>query len=259
MQKRFWNQPILGVMLLTGLVALSGCAYFNTFYSAKKSFNEAEGLYVTPDDRPSARQIQLYDQALSGATKIVVNYSSSKWVDDAVLMMGRSLTAKGEYDEARRKFVELETNFPDSELLDQGLYYRAESYRMDRRFEEAQVFYDSLFVLYPGSKMKHRGELQKGKMYVQRLQFSAGVGYLLPIAKRGGDLELDARINLAEAYFQHQQPTLGIASYKDALKADRWPLTTLVRFAPILRRLGLQHLRELRITFGPFARTCRVT
>src|SRR5262249_33850407 len=99
---RRWTAWILAVGLLG-----SGCAYFNTFYSAKKSFDAAEKLYRNPDDRATSQQVALYDQALKSATKLVVSYPKSKYVDDAVLIMGRSLLGKGDYDKARQKFREL--------------------------------------------------------------------------------------------------------------------------------------------------------
>jgi acyl-CoA synthetase (AMP-forming)/AMP-acid ligase II/thioesterase domain-containing protein/acyl carrier protein len=51
--------------------------------------------------------------------------------------------------------------------------------------------------------------------------------------------------NLAEAFFQSNQIDAGVKFYQEALKLDPWPLTTLVRFAPLLKRHQLdQELLE---------------
>ena len=68
------------------LVLAPGCAYYNTFYSAKKNFAKAENLSIKPDDPANAQQVSFYDKAALSAGKVVTDYSKSKWVDDALLM-----------------------------------------------------------------------------------------------------------------------------------------------------------------------------
>lgn len=60
--------------------------------------------------------------------------------------------------------------------------------------------------------------------------------------------------NLAEALFQDQQVDAAIGAYRRALDADPWPLTTLVRFAPALKRHRLKSLlREGAALAAPIA------
>ena len=73
--------PAYAIAILFG-----GCAYFNTFYSAKRNFAAAERLYQNPDDRATGQQAALYDKAIQSAAKLVASYPSSKWIDDAVLI-----------------------------------------------------------------------------------------------------------------------------------------------------------------------------
>jgi TolA-binding protein len=145
--------PLLAVAILANLFLSGGCAYFNTFYSAKRNFDAAERLYDNPEDRANAQQIALYDKAIASAAKLVANYPKSKWVDDAVLLTGRSLYAKGDDEKARQTFTELADKFPDSPFLDQGLYYTAETYRREHKWDAAEVFYDSLRRTFPKSKL----------------------------------------------------------------------------------------------------------
>jgi TolA-binding protein len=145
--------PLLAVAILSNLFLSGGCAYFNTYYSAKRNFDAAERLYDNPEDRANAQQIVLYDKAIASAAKLVAKYPKSKWVDDAVLLTGRALYAKGEDEKARQTFTELADKFPDSPFLDQGLYYTAETYRRQHKWDTAEVFYDSLRRTFPKSKL----------------------------------------------------------------------------------------------------------
>jgi TolA-binding protein len=181
----------------------SGCAYFNTFYSARKSFDAAEKLYRNPDDRASSQQITLYDQALKSSTKLFVTYPKSKWIDDAVLLMGRSLLGKGEFDKARIKFQELATNFPQSPLLDQALFYTAESYRRERKWELATFYIDSLGRVFPKSKLLPLAQLRRGQVLLAQSQFRDAATVLARVPSHGFEerRELETHRALADAYF----------------------------------------------------------
>ena len=181
---------------------LSGCVYYNKFYTAKKAFNQAEDLYERPDANPTPQQVQLYDKALRGATRVLVEHPTSSWVDDAVVMMGRSLIGKSDFPRAREKFEEFYQNFPDSPLMDQALYYHGEAYRKERMWEFAVARYDSVRLRFPRSNLVGAAELQTGKVFSAQGRYPRALAMLRPVAQQGGDLELDARLALAEVYYR---------------------------------------------------------
>ena len=134
------RRPAVLATAAAALVTLAGCAYFNTFYTARQNFDQAESqmrAQTDPEARASAGQAALYDKAIEGATKVIIEYPKSKWVDDSVLMIGRSYLAKGQYPEAQEKFDELARTFPKSELLDNALFYSGVAAERDHRREEA--------------------------------------------------------------------------------------------------------------------------
>ena len=53
MRRNERGTPFLAAALVVSFF-LGGCAYFNTFYSAKRNFDKAERLYLNPDDRATA-------------------------------------------------------------------------------------------------------------------------------------------------------------------------------------------------------------
>jgi len=116
-----WKNPIL-VMLMAFL--LSGCAYYNTFYNAKKSFKEGEKAQknATAAARQNMGKTQ-YEDAIKKASKVLTFYPKSKWADDALFLIGKAYFNMGEYVKARRKFEELEQSFPKSKLLDNSHYF----------------------------------------------------------------------------------------------------------------------------------------
>ena len=214
MKRRAGSWRALTVLALTCTAVLSGCVYYNKFYTAKKAFNQAERLYDRPDANPTPQQVQLYDKALRGATKVLVEHPTSSWVDDAVLMMGRSLIGKSDFLRAREKFEEFYANFPDSPLMDQALYYHGEAYRKERLWESAVAQYDSVRSLFPRSELVRAANLQTGKVFLEQARYPRALSYLRPVAAAGGDLELDARLALAEAYYNSSRYDSAAAEYR---------------------------------------------
>ena len=226
----------LSLAVLALALSACGCAYFNTFYSAKKSFEAAELARVQstedPEGRANAGQAALYDKAIEGATKVVLEYSKSKWVDDAILLIGRSLLAKGDYAGAQRKFAELESNFPTSELVPDAVYWSAVAADRDRRPLDAIALYDSLLAHYPKSQNFESARLRRSNLYLQQKQAGKAIEDLRELATRSGDMGYDAGLKLADALFAQHDFAGARAEYLRV--ADRAP-TELLRLEARLR------------------------
>jgi TolA-binding protein len=110
-------------------IAIAGCAYFNAFYNARKNFNEAEKQYRESQKNAGSQggspQTQKYNSAIESAARLLQNYPNSKWVDDALLLMGKSYYRIQQYNRANRKFDELFANHPESPLVPEGKYWWA--------------------------------------------------------------------------------------------------------------------------------------
>jgi len=141
----------------------SGCVYYNTFFNAKKKFNEAEDVQfknqqaqgnvggINPPrgglpgggtgGRPAGNrqsggirgsssqslvtpQVKLlYEDAIKKASKVLKFHPESKYVDDALWLIGKSYFNMGDYILADRKFQELVINHPKSKYADDSYYY----------------------------------------------------------------------------------------------------------------------------------------
>lgn len=125
---RNWHRLALGLLAAAGFAGASGgCAYFNTLYNAKAKFAEAQEIkYRADPDRLeiSLQERNLYDDAIEKAARVVKFYENSKWVDDALLLMGRAAFEKGDYSTALRKFDEILTFYPESNLMAQTLLWQ---------------------------------------------------------------------------------------------------------------------------------------
>ncbi len=175
------------------LLILSGCSmyqnltgYFNTYYNAKKIFSDAEDdinqkRFADRDTNyfvsyaPYAKTVNdKLDKVIEKCSKLLESYSQSSWVDDAVMMIGKSYVYKGESESALRKFQEMLDNFPSSDQrYDAKLWYAKADY-FDHKDNDALKKIDELV---PEAKSGGKDNIVleammlQGQIFVDRIEY----------------------------------------------------------------------------------------
>ena len=125
---RFHNQKSFIFLLI--VITFLSCAYFNTVYNAKNYYRQGKKS-VTHDTLMI--DSENFDKAIEKATAIIVKYPNSRWIDDALFIMGASYYYKGDYSRSLEKLDFLVLSYPES-----GFYYEAQyliglaSYRLKK-------------------------------------------------------------------------------------------------------------------------------
>ncbi|HLA69202.1 MAG TPA: outer membrane protein assembly factor BamD [Bacteroidota bacterium] len=103
-------------------------AYFNSYYNARRAFDDAEAEIAAADQLSGIRGFTDKPQPLPNTTRprltIVIDkcsnilqfYPSSALVDDALMLIGKSYYYQGDYLKAERKFTEFFSVYPNSPL-----------------------------------------------------------------------------------------------------------------------------------------------
>ena len=101
-----FNSKIIKSLCL--LLFVQSCAYFNTFYNAQAHYKDAEKIRIENfGDQLPSRAIQEYQKVIEKSQKVLTDYSDSKYVNDALLLKGKSHFFKREYDSAKESFDRL--------------------------------------------------------------------------------------------------------------------------------------------------------
>ncbi|MFH1144421.1 MAG: tetratricopeptide repeat protein, partial [Candidatus Eisenbacteria bacterium] len=141
----FWLLPWL-------ILSPGGCAYFNTFFYAKKNYAKAQRIEEgSTTDRLSPEAVKSYDQAIEKCNKVILGYGGG-WragIDDALFLMGQCYYGKREYETAIGKFDEVILNYPDSDHVPEALFYAGLCYHHLRNFGTATQIFDGLLTQYP--------------------------------------------------------------------------------------------------------------
>jgi TolA-binding protein len=191
------------------LIAVSlggGCAYFNTLYNAKKLHREAQEIPRARDGTLSPQVNEKYKEVIEKCESVIANYPKSKYVDDAVLLIGTCLYEQGEYDDAIARLDELETTTNDEKVKAEGRLYRAKSYIGKGELEAAVPIVRQLVDENP-KRASDETFFLLGTSLVKMGNEADAVKYLEMLAKRypGSIYRVMADLEVAEVYAERKE------------------------------------------------------
>jgi tetratricopeptide (TPR) repeat protein len=196
--------------LLLGTVGLSaGCVYYNTFYNAKKAFNEAESARKKKGGRVNTAQ---YKKAIEKSLKITDNYPHSKYYDDALYVLGVSYYFTEEYLKAERRLRELTIDYSESEYAKDAQLYLAKTKLQLGDMEEAMQLFGNIFESKYSRNYKAEAAIALGDYNFEAGKYEEANKYFQAVRDSLGDenTKKKAQIFIADGYFN-------TFKFKDAL------------------------------------------
>ncbi|HQB41790.1 MAG TPA: tetratricopeptide repeat protein [Candidatus Cloacimonadota bacterium] len=116
--KRLRGNLVTISSLLVIVLFFTSCAYYNTFYNAKKYFESAQKKPLTNRNKPSANAIEEYNKVIKKCGVILTEYKESKWADDALFLLAKALYYRGNNElQALEKANDLIKFYPDSPFV----------------------------------------------------------------------------------------------------------------------------------------------
>jgi len=173
-----------GALVLPLPLLLLACAYYNTFYIAKKSFRAAEeSVAKSQTDKLPSDASGNYDMAIKQSRKVLKRHSGSRWVDDAIYLMGASYYGKGDYDSALASFGQLNALFPESEFRADALFLSGMSRTKRREYDLATAMFDSVLSAFPRYKRRDEILFAMAGTEASRRDFAAAVRRYRAVAR----------------------------------------------------------------------------
>ena len=251
-------KKVIGLALLVSIVF--GCAYYNTFFNAEVYFAEAQEMALRENGKAAPAAVQKYNKVIKKCGVIITDFSKSDYVDDAVMLLGRSLFYKGtSYSQATEKFNDILTFYPNSEFVpDAHIYLARIDYEMKRKNEaylklkefilnpeykthhskalnilanyylkdenlsEADFYFNQITTKYPKSEQYESAFFARGKTFylAEKYQKSNEVFTALLKSRVNKQLKLDARYYIAMNYLLTGQYTKAEYASEKLLKKE---------------------------------------
>lgn len=189
-----------------------GCAYYNTFFHAKEFFQKAEKARISSNNKEGAGKDD-YEKAIKKAAMVLAYYPKSRWVDDALMLIGKSYYHLGEYTKAIRKFQELQTNLPKSDWVDDSYYWMGLAYYQLEDYLQAEVSFKKLLVKGKKRKLRNKGRYMLGEIGFTTKDYNKAIKEFGKVVAEGkGEDRAQAQFRIGECWWE-------IGDYKQALEA----------------------------------------
>ena len=190
-----FNSKIIKSLCL--LLFVQSCAYFNTFYNAQEHYKDAEKIRIENfGDQLPSRAIQEYQKVIEKSQKVLTDYSDSKYVNDALLLKGKSHFFKREYDSAKESFDRLK-NTEEIFFQHETTYWLALCKWKDLRPQPAINDLRTLLSSTDSVDLESRIYLTLGEIYLEIDQPDSAFQFLDRGAKTA-----DSRLTREQIYFQ---------------------------------------------------------
>lgn len=226
---------VLIKLIILVLVLSAGCAYYNTFFNAKKYFNEAEKEREKrlenikkrrqPSaqrnlDQPSANELKKYDESIKKASKVLEVYAKSKYVDDALFLLGKCFYRKEEHSKAKRKFLELIQNFPNSEFVAESKLWLGKTNIELHDYETAEKNFHAILTSKSKDDIRDEAQFLLGGLFKHKGDFVTAIAEYGTAATRANDksIRANAYYEMGECYYQLKNFARAVESFKKARK-----------------------------------------
>src|SRR5580765_4227144 len=165
----------LGVTLGLAVTLLSSCAYYNTFYLARKYYFKATDGAPYEVDRDGTTQRANYNKSSDYSKKLVGVYTKSQWVEEAWLLWARALIGTDDPLKAVAMLEEFQVRFPKSELRPDAQFFLGLAYRAARKHEQAVEHFDEFLKARPKDELAPYAYYERSKalMSLERYQEAA--------------------------------------------------------------------------------------
>lgn len=185
-------------------ILFSFCAYYNTFYNAEKKFKEARKVHEkSGSDEPNRSANPRYDEAIKKASKVLTFHPNSKWVDDALFLIGKSFYYKGEYLKAERKFKELVVNFPESDFTPDCHYFIGLCQYKMNNLSQTIITLNSIIKKEKKGKFKPEAIYMLAEIYFEQKEYDDAIENYTSLIKdyKKKELKGKAQFRIGECYF----------------------------------------------------------
>jgi TolA-binding protein len=210
-----------GLILLA--VTATGCAYYNTFYLAKRYYGEGQRAQEkSASDSPTPEAATKYDSAVRQCQKMLAEYADSKWADDAAYLLGASLYGKGEYRDALKQLQAFRAKYSNSPFAPEARFMEGLAHYRLKDYPQADSILQEVEAANP--KFPRRWALcyYAGESRAAEKQYAAAVAWYeraAAVGERRRDRATALR-RMGDAHIQAQHADSAEIAYGRALSAE---------------------------------------
>ena len=197
------------------IALLWSCAYYNTLFNAKKSYNAGIKIIQKEPEKQSHPNANKYFQdTIDKCWKLIELYSDqSKYADDALLYIVKSEYYLANYAQARSHASQFLLKYPDSKLIPEANLWYGKLLLKDNKIEEGKEYLNRIINLSKESQLRAEAFYELGNLAFENEDYAEAITQFEQALDENISKQYAAFINfyLGESYFEQGQ-------FKDAIK-----------------------------------------
>lgn len=209
-------------LVLTFVIIGSGCVYYNTFYYAKKNFNDAEERREKAGkETAAAGSATGYKAAIEKSLIVITDHPESKYVDDALYIIGKSYYHLEDFGKAERKFRELLAAYPESDYSERALFYLGKCRLKMEEYILARQAFVAVDSMTKNDKWKAEAQYMIGEIEFDEGNYEEAIKYYTNYLDKyaGAESSAEVQLKIAQAedslgnYEASKNAYLSVAKY----------------------------------------------
>jgi tetratricopeptide (TPR) repeat protein len=206
--------------LILLLLATSCGVYYNTFYNAKKYYAEATEEKEKNNNKVTPAIKEKFNKSISRCVYVLQEYPTSKYADDALLLMGQCYCEQEDYIKALTRFQEFERYYSDSPLYPTAKLYLARTYLNLKEYEKALTEYNTIINDNRFIEFREKAYLDLAEFYFNQGDYNKALTQLDNVIemKASKESELNALFRYAQIQYIHGDHEEALSSFKRVLR-----------------------------------------
>ncbi|MGH2575066.1 MAG: tetratricopeptide repeat protein [Ignavibacteria bacterium] len=209
--------------------------YFNTYFNSKENFDDAyedyetrilanyserlDSIFINP--KLSQEAVDKFNKAIEKASKVIQYHKSSDFMDEAVLLIGKSYFFLGDYLKAERKFSEFISKLSKSELIDEAVLYLSKTQLRLNNISASLERLENLIKDTKNNSIKAEAYQTIAEYYIYKKDYESAIKNYKKSIELSSDNKFKAQMQyLIASVIANQDPVKGAQEYRKVLDFD---------------------------------------
>ena len=210
------------IYLILSSIFLLNCAYYNTLFNAKKSYNDGiEIIQKEPEKESHPQANKFFEQTIEKCWKLIELYSDkSKYADDALLYIIKSEYYLGKYTQAKLHANQFISKYPDSNLIPEANLWLGKILLKEDNAEDGKQNLNKSITMTKRSRIRSEAYYELGNIAYENEDYLQAISFFEKALNEDVDEQYAAFVQfyLGQSYFQQNKYHEAIERYKKVEK-----------------------------------------
>jgi tetratricopeptide (TPR) repeat protein len=217
-----FNYKLLVLYLM--IISFFGCAYFNILFNAESKYDAGIKKIEESKDKKITSEIRNdFQAAIDKCWKLLNIYSdSSKYADDALLIIGKSHYHLQEYVKSERFLAQFVDRYRNSSMISEAYLWHGMSLIELDRDQEALESLNRVLADDESDELNARAYISLGRIYLKQENWDQARKQFIEVFEITGNDQFlgESQFLIGESYYLEKNYNESITNYKEVMELN---------------------------------------